>query len=97
MGMTFSGNYIQMPGSLHSALEAGLGTDITQSLVTYWPLMTMGCIIFGIITVIHAMRSIYNSYRYNNHSYRRGALLKFVAGIGLVNVNWVILAMVQFI
>jgi hypothetical protein len=86
-----------MPAVLFSALETNLGIDIATGLQQNWMLLTLSSAIGGIIVVIHAMNSVYKSYKYNRYDLRNGAILKFVTGIMLVNINWVILAMVQFV
>ena len=89
--------YFGMPPQLRTAIENSLGMDIAEGMSQNWNLIVLGCMIFGIATVISSMNSIYKRYRFNNQQYMDGAILKFFAGILLVNINWVILAVVNLV
>lgn len=79
-----------LPPELYQAVVTAWGMEIAEGLDAYWPLVQRGCFIMGVIVVIHTMNRVYKSYRFNRHDYRDGALLKFVAGVLLVNINEVV-------
>ncbi len=89
--------YFGMPPALRSSVENALGMDVAEGLAQNWNLVVMGCMLFGIIVVISSMNSIYKRYRFNRPDYMDGAILKFFSGILLVNINWVVMAVVYFV
>ena len=89
--------YFGMPAQLRSSVEAALGMDVAEGLAQNWNLVVMGCMLFGIIVIISSMNSVYKRYRFNRPDYMDGAILKFVTGILLVNINWVVMAVVYYV
>lgn len=89
--------YFGMPPELRASVENALGMDVAEGLAQNWNLVVMGCMLFGIIVVISSMNSVYKRYRFNRPDYMDGAILKFFSGILLVNINWVVMAMVYFV
>lgn len=89
--------YFGMPPALRSSVEAALGMDIAEGLAQNWNLVVMGCMLFGLIVIISSMNSIYKRYRFNRPDYMDGAILKFLTGILLVNINWVVMAVVYYV
>lgn len=79
-----------LPSDLYQSVADAFGIEIAEGLDAHWPLVQAGCLIMGIIVVIHTMMRVYKSYRFNRQDFRDGALLKFVAGILLVNINEVV-------
>jgi len=90
-------SYFDMPPSLRQAIDQALGMEVSEGLAQNWNLLVMGCMIFGLVVIINSMMSFYKRYRFNDPKYAEGALLKFVAGILLVNINWVIMVLVEFV
>lgn len=90
-------SYFDMPAALRSSMEQSLGMDIAEGVAQNWNLLVMGCMLFGLIVIISAMNSTYKRYRFNSPQYMDGALLKFVSGILLVNINWVVMAVIYFV
>lgn len=79
-----------LPPDLYSSVSDAFGMEIAEGLDKHWPLVQAGCLIMGIIVIIHTCMRVYKSYRFNRQDFRDGALLKFVAGILLVNINEVV-------
>ena len=88
--------YFGMPPQLRSSVENALGMDIAEGMSQNWNLVVLSCMLFGIIVIISSMNSMYKRYRFNRPDYMDGAILKFVSGILLVNINWVVLAVVSY-
>ena len=89
-------SYFGMPAQLRASIENSLGMEIAEGMSHNWNLLVMGCMLFGIIVIISSMNSVYKRYRFNRPDYMDGAILKFVSGILLVNINWVVLAVVSY-
>lgn len=89
--------YFGMPSALRAGLENAMGMDVAEGVAQNWNLVVMGCMLFGLIVIINSMMSIYKRYRFNRPDYMEGAILKFVTGILLVNINWVVMAVVYFV
>ena len=89
--------YFGMPPELRASVESSLGMEIAEGLAQNWNLVVLGCMLFGIIVVISSMNSVYKRYRFNRPDYMDGAILKFFSGILLVNINWVVMAVVYFV
>lgn len=89
--------YFGMPAQLKSAVEDALGMDVAEGLAQNWNLVVMGCMLFGIIVIISSLNSVYKRYRFNRPEHMDGSILKFVSGILLVNINWVVMAMVYYV
>ncbi len=87
--------YFGMPSNLRSVIENGLGMELAEGLAQNWNILVLGCMIFGIATVISAMNGVYKRYRFNQMHYMDGFIAKFVSGILLININWVVLAAVE--
>lgn len=90
-------SYFEMPAQLRSAVEDALGMDVAEGLAQNWKLVVMGCMLFGIIVIMSSMNSVYKRYRFNRQELMDGSILKFFAGILLVNINWVVMAMVYYV
>lgn len=88
--------YFGMPAQLRASVEAALGMDVAEGLAQNWNLVVLSCMLFGIIVIINAMNSVYKRYRFNRPDYMDGAILKFVSGILLVNINWLVMAVVSY-
>jgi hypothetical protein len=88
--------YFGMPSALRSSIENSLGMEVAEGMAQNWNLVVMGCMLFGIIVVISAMNSVYKRYRFNRPDYMDGAVLKFISGILLVNINWLVMAVVSY-
>ena len=89
--------YFGMPPELRASVENALGMDVAEGLAQNWNLVVLGCMLFGIFVVISSMNSVYKRYRFNRPEYMDGAILKFFTGILLVNINWVVMAVVYFV
>lgn len=89
--------YFGMPPALRASMENSLGMDIAEGAAQNWNLLVMGCMIFGLIVIIGSLNSVYKRFRFNRPDYMDGALLKFIGGILLVNINWVVMAVVEFV
>lgn len=85
-----------LPPELYQSVADAWGMEIAEGLNAHWPLVQMGCLIMGIIVIIHTGMRVYKSYRFNRQDFRDGALLKFVAGILLVNINEVVRVAVYY-
>ena len=88
--------YFGMPAQLRTAIESSLGVDVAEGVSQNWNLVVMGSMLFGIIVIISSMNSVYKRYRFNRPDYMDGAILKFVSGILLVNINWLVMAGVSY-
>lgn len=89
--------YFGMPSALRTSMETSLGMEIAEGVAQNWNLVVIGCMLFGLIVIINSMMSIYKRFRFNRPDYMEGAILKFVSGILLVNINWVVMAVVYFV
>ena len=89
--------YFGMPPELRASVENALGMDVAEGLAQNWNLVVLGCMLFRIFVIISSMNSVYKRYRFNRPEHMDGAILKFFTGILLVNINWVVMAVVYFV
>lgn len=90
-------SYFGMPAELRSAIEDALGMAMAEGLSQNWNLVVLGFMLFGIVVIISSLNSVYKRYRFNRQELMDGAILKFFSGILLVNINWVVMAMVYYV
>jgi hypothetical protein len=90
-------SFFAFPPALYNKISVGLGIDVAEGISRYWVPIQLGCFIAGVVVIMHTFSSVYKRYKYNRFDLANGAILKFVSGILLVNINYVVGVAVWFV
>ncbi len=79
---------IGLPTELHTLLTtAGVEAEPLQTLGEYWTIVIGVLFIAGMIFLYTALRSIYDSLKYNDRRIREGFQWRWIGGVLLANFS----------